>query len=77
MHVLQQDLCSLEQWSTEWQLDFNTKKCEVMRISKRNDKSIPEYKLCGSILKVAPYSSIKCQAFHDTSACNEICTDYT
>ena len=38
MHALQQDLYSLEQWSTEWQLDFNTKKCEVMRISKRNDK---------------------------------------
>jgi hypothetical protein len=50
-HVLQEDLYSLEQWSTEWQLDFNTKKCEVMRISKKNDKSIPEYKLCGSILK--------------------------
>ena len=61
MHVLQQDLYSLEQWSTEWQLDFNTKKCEVMRISKKNDKSIPDYKLCGSILKTV--SEVKILAF--------------
>ena len=65
MHVLQQDLYSLEQWSTEWQLDFNTKKCEVMRISKRSDKSIPEYKLCGSILKTV--SEVKDLGIYITS----------
>ena len=43
MHVLQKDLHSLEQWSPDWQLSFNIKKCEVMRISKKNDKSSPEY----------------------------------
>ena len=30
MHVLQQDLYSLEQWSTEWQLK-NVKRCESQK----------------------------------------------
>ena len=48
---LQNGLNSLEQWSTDWQLSFNTEKCEVMQIEKKNETSSPEYYLCGSKLK--------------------------
>ena len=34
--ILQDDLNALEQWSIDWQLSFNTTKCEVMRISQKN-----------------------------------------
>ena len=35
--ILQNDLNTLEQWSTKWQLSFNTTKYEAIRISKKND----------------------------------------
>ena len=44
------DLNALEQWSIDWQLSFNTTKCEVMRISQKNDTSSPGYHLCGNRL---------------------------
>lgn len=33
---LQKDLTCLESWSNDWQLKFNTDKCEAMHISKEN-----------------------------------------
>ena len=48
---LQKDLIRLESWSNDWQLKFNTDKCEAMRISKKNDYSSPKYHLCGNQLK--------------------------
>ena len=48
---LQKDLTRLESWSNDWQLKFNTDKCEVMRISKKNDYSSPQYHLSGNQLK--------------------------
>ena len=48
--ILQDDLNALEQWSPDWQLSFNTTKCEVMRISQKNDTSSPGYHLCGNRL---------------------------
>ncbi|XP_044174259.1 uncharacterized protein LOC122957877 [Acropora millepora] len=48
---LQKDLTRLESWSNDWQLKFNTDKWEVMRISKKNDYSSPQYHLCGNQLK--------------------------
>ena len=54
---LQKDLPRLESWSNNWQLRFNTDKCEAMRISKRNDYSSPQYHLCGNQLK--PVSEVK------------------
>ena len=48
---LQKDLIRLESWSNDWQLRFNTDKCEAMRISKKNDYSSPKYHLCGNQLK--------------------------
>jgi ribonuclease P/MRP protein subunit RPP40 len=34
--VLQQDLYKLQEWSTKWQLTFNTGKCKVMHMGKHN-----------------------------------------
>ena len=48
--IYQDDLNALEQWSIDWQLSFNTTKCEVMRISQKNDTSSPGYHLCGNRL---------------------------
>ena len=42
---LQKDLTHLESWTNDWQLKFNTDKCKVMRISKKNDYSSPQYYL--------------------------------
>lgn len=36
--ALQSDLDSLEQWTRNWQVKFNPEKCEVMRISYKQDK---------------------------------------
>ena len=49
---LQKDLIRLESWSNDWQLKFNTDKCDAMHISKKNDYSSPQYLLCGNQLKV-------------------------
>ena len=48
--ILQDYLNALEQWSTDWQLSFNTTKCEVMRISQKSDTSSPGYHLFGNRL---------------------------
>ena len=48
--LLQNDLNALEQRSTEWQLSFNTTKCEPMRISKKVHTSCREYYSCGNKL---------------------------
>ena len=55
--ILQDDLNALEQWSTDWQLSFNTTKCEVMRISQKNDTSSPGYHLCGNKQKILVFTS--------------------
>lgn len=39
---LQKNLTRLEYWSNDWQLRFNTDKCEVMHNSKKNDNSSPQ-----------------------------------
>ena len=36
--ILQNDLNTLEQWSSEWQLSFNTTKCEVHTKNIRNKR---------------------------------------
>ena len=59
---LQKDLVRLESWSNDWQLKFNTDKCEVMRISKKNDTSSPQYHLCGNHLKAV--SEVKDLGIH-------------
>ena len=51
---LQKDLSPLESWSNDWLQKFNTDKCEVMHISKKNDYSSPQYHPCGNQLKTVP-----------------------
>ena len=62
---LQKDLTCLESWSNDWQLKFNTDKCEVMCISKKNDYSSPQYHLCGNQLKAV--SGVKDLGIYITS----------
>ena len=52
-NILQHDLTKLESWSADWQLSFNTEKCEVMRITKKTDLTKPNYTLMNKTLKVA------------------------
>ena len=62
---LQKDLTRLKSWSNDWQLKFNTGKCEAMRISKKNDYSSPQYHLCGNQLKAV--SEVKDLGIYITS----------
>ena len=65
VNKLQNDLTRLQSWSNDWQLRFNTDKCEVMRISKKTDNSEPQYFLCGNQLKSV--SNVKDLGIHITS----------
>lgn len=42
----------MSDWADTWQLSFNQKKCEVMRITHRSDFSEPTYTFLGKPLKV-------------------------
>ena len=44
-HALQKDLDSLTQWSQTWQMVFNPRKCEFLRVSNKNKHFIP-YNYC-------------------------------
>ena len=61
---LQKDLSHLGSWSSDWQQKFNTDKCEVMRISKKNDYSSPQYHLCGNQLKAVGPKPLDSRAIH-------------
>ncbi len=37
--LLQEDLYKLHQWSTKWQLKFNSQKCKVMHMDSKNPKA--------------------------------------
>ena len=41
----QMDLSNLMKWAREWQLPFNTDKCESMRITHTRDKSVTQHML--------------------------------
>ena len=49
--ALQSDLDSLENWTKSWQVKFNSEKCEVMRISHKQDKSKHPYYLSNTELR--------------------------
>ena len=38
--ILQDDLNSLAQWETDWQMKFNVAKCHSMRVTRGSDKHI-------------------------------------
>jgi hypothetical protein len=44
--LLQNDLTSLQDWKDKWQMSFNAKKCQVIRITPKNRPPLPTtYKL--------------------------------
>jgi hypothetical protein len=51
MHILQNDLNSLDEWAHTWQFKFNMEKCETMRLTHSNDTLKSSYTLGTSILK--------------------------
>ena len=48
---LQNDLRELENWESRWLMEFNTDKCQVLRVSRKRDPLIHEYILHGKILE--------------------------
>ena len=62
---LQKDLTRLESWSNDWQLKFNTDKCEAMLIFKKNDYSSSQYHLRGNQMKAV--SEVKDLGIYITS----------
>ena len=49
--TLQDDLLKLEQWESNWSMEFNPDKCEVINVTKKKDPIIFPYKLYNSELK--------------------------
>ena len=49
---LQSDLTKLESWEREWLMAFNPDKCEVIKITKKKDPIIDDYKLHGITLQI-------------------------
>ena len=49
--TLQDDLLKLEQWESNWTMEFNPDKCEVIHVTKKKDPIIFPYKLHNSELK--------------------------
>jgi hypothetical protein len=49
--LLHNDLSSLQDWEDKWQMSFNTKKCQIIRITPKNRPQLPTtYKLHGHTL---------------------------
>lgn len=48
---LQQDLQSLEDWEKDWKMSFNIAKCNGLRITRRREPIIFNYKLHGCCLE--------------------------
>ena len=44
-NILQNDLHALEQWEHDWSMEFNSDKCEVLRITRKRNPVIFPYKL--------------------------------
>jgi len=57
-HLLQKDLTSLEDWENKWQMNFNAKKCIVIRIRPlKKELTVPStYKLHGHTLDIVDSS---------------------
>ena len=48
---LQKDLCELENWENRWLMEFNTDKCQVLRVTRERDPLYHEYTLHGKTLE--------------------------
>ena len=44
-NILQNDLYALEKWEQDWSMEFNSDKCEVVRITRKRNPVIFPYKL--------------------------------
>ena len=51
-NILQNDLHALEQWEQDWSVEFNSDKCEVLRITRKRNPVIFPYKLHNKELNV-------------------------
>ena len=49
--ILQQDLKTLEQWESLWQMDFNVTKCHVLSVTHKTKPIVPKYDLHGHTLE--------------------------
>eukprot|EP00745_Piridium_sociabile_P045807 TRINITY_DN9988_c0_g1_i5.p1 TRINITY_DN9988_c0_g1~~TRINITY_DN9988_c0_g1_i5.p1 ORF type:complete len:555 (+),score=115.26 TRINITY_DN9988_c0_g1_i5:397-2061(+) len=54
--TLQEDLQKLEQWESDWDMDFHPDKCEVLSVSRRKTPAPRSYSLHGHTLKQVPSS---------------------
>ena len=51
-NILQNDLYALEKWEQDWSMEFNSDKCEVLRITRKRNPVIFPYKLHNKELNV-------------------------
>ena len=51
-NILQNDLHALEKWEQDWSMEFNSDKCEVLRITRKRNPVIFPYKLHNKELNV-------------------------
>ena len=49
-HVLQRDLQRLSNWSTDWLMSFNVKKCGVMSITRKRNSHTYVYQLRDEVI---------------------------
>ena len=49
--ILQNDLKKLEHWEEKWLMQFNTDKCHVLRVTRKQNPIIQEYTLHGKVLE--------------------------
>ena len=49
--LLQHDLRSLEKWESDWCMEFNASKCNVIRVTRRRTRFIFQCKRHGKVLE--------------------------
>jgi hypothetical protein len=60
--VLQKDLKSLFDWSSKWQMSFNTRKCKTMRVTTKKNPIIHTYSIGNENLEIVshhPYLGVE------------------
>ena len=53
-NLLQEDLCKLEQWEKDWDMNFNHSKCQVLHITKLKTAIPSKYFLHNTELESVP-----------------------
>ena len=51
--MLQDDLSKIFEWSQHWEVEFNTRKCKVLRIGKSTKRIEAEYKMGDAVARGA------------------------